>query len=189
MPSEVVSTSPHVALKTALVALFTDGLTATGLSSGNALIPAEDWDAAPLDGITVGDDEFFTEYPSNCLVVESDGQGIEYRNGIGIYDVTLEVTLITSQDEDQDQVKQLQDNVQAILSQRLHDDEPDVTEFSILAYRVNAVCEELSLGCVVWDVTPETSIRVDAVKDTDGRDQRIWNFSLRASTKTELTAP
>jgi hypothetical protein len=189
MPVEVVSTSPHVALKTALVALFTDGLTATGLTNADALIPSEDWDAAPLDGITVGDDEFFTEYPTNCLVIESDGQGVEYQNGIGIYDVMLEITLITAQDLDRDQVQQLSDNVHSILSQRLHEDEPDATEFSILAWRVNAVCAEESLPCEVWDVTPGTAIRVTSAKDEEGRDQRIWNFSLRASTKTSLTPP
>ncbi len=185
---DVIAASPHAAVKTAIVALFTTGLSATGMSSGGSLLPSGKWALAPLPGATVGADESFTKYPSECLVIDTGGEPTESRAGIGLYDIPLEIEFITPRDMAEDEREQRIANVQSFLSAKLHTDEPEPQDLSVFAFRVNKVLEAQSLPAVVWDLSPDSAIRMESAKDEEGRDSRVWKLSLRASAKPTISA-
>lgn len=185
---DAVAISPHQAVKTAIVSLFTTGLSATELDSGSSLLPSGKWALAPLPGATVGADETFTKYPSNCLVIDAGGEVTEARAGIGLFDIPIEIELITPRDMAEGDRNQRIANVWSFLGQKLHAAEPEPQDLSPFAYRVNCVLAAQSLPAVVWDLTPDTSIRMDSGHDEEGRDSRVWKLSLRASAKAQIAA-
>jgi len=183
---DVIASSPHQAVKAAIVELFTTGLSATGLDAGDSLLPSGMWERVPLPGATVGADETFTKYPSQCLVIDAGGEVAESRAGIGLFDIPIEIELITPRDMAADERDQRIANVWSILGQKLHDSDPEPQDTSVFAYRVNLVLAEEDLPAVVWDLTPDTTIRMDSAKDEEGRDSRVWKLSLRASAKVTV---